>query len=234
MEWYEELDFDENPFQVDSKYVGNEDLVDEVFYSIMAGNIVIVESEQGMGKTRVMKEVVKKFRGRGKLVYVNGKNLDKELNVEKIMNKKKGLFRKNPKNMVLLLDDVEHISEKNMERIKYYFDQNYVRTVILATSKPEELNLTDSLKQRVWKKVKLNALSDYEAVQVVREKIGDDILTDRVIKAVYKESGKNMKKFMENCEEICKAYIDNKDIKEDEVKSIIERGQKWIQYGLDH
>ncbi|MAG77868.1 hypothetical protein CL616_00725 [archaeon] len=226
MEWYEELDFDENPFQVDSKYVGNEDLVDEVFYSIMAGNIVIVESEQGMGKTRVMKEVVKKFRGRGKLVYVNGKNLDKELNVEKIMNKKKGLFRKNPKNMVLLLDDVEHISEKNMERIKYYFDQNYVRTVILATSKPEELNLTDSLKQRVWKKVKLNALSDYEAVQVVREKIGDDILTDRVIKAVYKESGKNMKKFMENCEEICKAYIDNKDIKEDEVKSIIERGQK--------
>jgi len=226
MEWYEELDFDENPFTTDSKYVGNEDLLEEAFYSIISGSIIIVGSEPGMGKTRLMKEVVKKFGGKGKLVYINGKNLDKELNVESIIKKKKGLFRKNPKNMILLLDDVEHISEKNMERIKYFFDQNYIRSVILATSKPKELKLSDSLKQRVWKNLKMNCLSDYEAVQVVREKIGEDMLSDRVIKAVYKESEKNMKKFMENCETMCKAFIDNKDIKEEEVKNIIERGQK--------
>jgi replication-associated recombination protein RarA len=226
MEWYEELDFDENPFIADSKYVGNEDLLEEAFYSIISGSIVIVESEPGMGKTRLMKEVVKKFGGKGKLVYINGRNMDKELNVESIIQKKKGWLRKNPKNMVLLLDDVEHISEKNMERIKYFFDQNYIRAVILATNKPEELKLSDSLKQRVWKNMKMGSLSDYEAVQVVREKIGDEMLSDRIIKTVYKESGKNMKKFMENCEIMCKAFIDNKDIKEEEVKSIIERGQK--------
>ena len=226
MEWYEELDFDENPFKEDSKYVGNEDLLEETFYSIVSGSIVIVESNEGMGKTRLMKEVVKKFGGRGRLVYINCKNLDKELNVESIIKKKKGWLRKNPKNMVLLLDDVEHISEKNMERIKYFFDQNYIRAVILATNKPKELNLSDSLKQRVWKHMKIGFLSDYEAVQVVREKIGDEMLSDRVIKEVYKESEKNMKKFMENCETMCKAFIDNKDIKEEEVKNIIERGQK--------
>ncbi|MBT3985587.1 ATP-binding protein [archaeon] len=226
MEWYEELDFDENPFGIDSKYVGNEDLLDEVFYSIMSGNIIVIQGEEGSGKTRVMKEIVRKFGGKGKIAYVNGKNLDKELNVETLINKKKGWFRKNPKNIILLLDDVEHISEKNMERIKYYFDQNYVRTVMLGTSKPEELKLSPSLKQRVWKKLEVGKLSDYEAVQVVRERLGNEMLTDRVIKAVYKESDKNMKKFMENCEIICKAYIDNKDIKEDEVKNILERGKK--------
>jgi hypothetical protein len=226
MEWYEELDFDENPFTADSKYVGNEDLLEETFYSIISGSIVVVESEPGMGKTRLMKEIVKKFGGKGKLVYINGRNMDKELNVESIIKKKKGWLRKNPKNMVLLLDDVEHISEKNMERIKYFFDQNYIRAVILATNKPKELKLSASLKQRVWKNMKINPLSDYEAVQVVREKIGDEMLSDRIIKAVYKESEKNMKKFMENCETMCKAFIDNKDIREEEVKNIIERGQK--------
>ena len=226
MEWYEELDFDENPFKNDSKYVGNEDLLEEIFYSIMSGNIIVLEGTKGAGKTRIMKEVVRKFGGKGKIAYINGKNLDKELNVEKIIEKKKGLFRKHPKNMILLLDDVEHITEKNMERIKYYFDQNYVRTVILSTSKPDELKLSESLKQRVWKNLKMVPLSDYEAVQVFRERVGNEILTDRVIKEVYKESDKNMTKFMENCEIICKAFIDNKEIKEEDVKGILERGKK--------
>lgn len=225
MEWYEELDFDENPFKVDTGFVGNEDLLDEVFYSIVSGNIIIIEGERGSGKTRIMKEVIKKFGGKGKIVYVDCKNLDKELNIEKIINKKRGLFRKNPKNMILLLDDVENISERNMERIKYYFDQNYIRTVILATSNANELKLSTSLKQRVLSKFNVAPITEYEAVQLVRDKVGE-ILGDRIVKAVYKESNKNMKKFMENCEIICRAYVTNKDIKEEEVKSIIERDQK--------
>jgi len=226
MEWYEELDFDENPFAVDSKYVGNEDLLEEVFYSIVSGNIIIIEGGKGTGKTRVMKAIIRKFGGKGKIAYVDCKSMDKELNVETIIKKKKGLFRKNPKNMILLLDDVEHITEKNMERIKYFFDQNYIRSVIVTTGKVDELKLSASLKQRIWKHLTLNSLSDYEAVQVIREKVGNDILTDRVIKEVYKNSEKNMQKFMENCEIICRAYIDNKDIKEEDVKAILERGQK--------
>jgi len=86
--------------------------------------------------------------------------------------------------------------------------------------------LSPSLVQRVWEKMKISALTDYEAVQVVRERVGNDILTDRVIKEVYKQSDKNMRKFMTNCEIICQAFIDNKDIKEEDVKNILERGQK--------
>jgi len=71
MEWYEELDFDENPFAVDSKYVGNEDLLEEVFYSIVSGNIIIIEGGKGTGKTRVMKAIIRKFGGKGKIAYVD-------------------------------------------------------------------------------------------------------------------------------------------------------------------
>ena len=61
MEWYEELDFDENPLEIETRYVGNEVLLDEVFYSIISGNILVIEGEKGSGKTRVLKEVIRKF-----------------------------------------------------------------------------------------------------------------------------------------------------------------------------
>lgn len=226
MEWYEELDFDENPFNMDSKFIGNEETLEELFYTIMSGNIVIIEGKSGSGKTRLMKEVIKKFGGKGKIAYIDCKTIDTELNIESIIQKKKGWFRKNPKNMILLLDNVNHITEKNMERIKYYFDQNYIRAAILATEDQENLTLSPSLKQRIWKYISISSLTDYEAVQVIREKLGSDTLSDRMIKEVYKESGKNMKKFMENSELVCRAYIENKEIKEEDVKRILESGKK--------
>jgi len=232
MEWYEELDFDENPFEMDSKFIGNEETLEELFYTIMSGNILIVEGQKGEGKTRLMKEVIRKFGGKGKIAYIDCKSLDRELNVEGLILKKKGWFRKNPKNMILLLDNVNHITEKNMERIKYYFDQNYIRAAILATDDKENLNLSPSLKQRVWKHITMHPLTDYEAVQVIREKLGSDTMSDRIIKEVFKESEKNMKKFMENTELVCRAYIENKEIKEEDVKRILESGKKWTHYGL--
>jgi predicted AAA+ superfamily ATPase len=230
MEWYEELDFDENPLEIETRYVGNEVLLDEVFYSIISGNILVIEGEKGSGKTRVLKEVIRKFGGQGRVAYVNCKDLDKELNVEEVLKNKNGvfgkLFKKTPKEMILLLDDIEHLSNKNIERIKYYFDRDHLRSVILATRKFEDIQLDESMHQRIRKKILLKSLSDYEAVQVVRDKLGDSLLNDRLIKKAYQQSNRNMKRFLNNCELLCKAYIGNKELKEDDVESIITREGK--------
>jgi predicted AAA+ superfamily ATPase len=230
MEWYEELDFDENPFTTQSRYVGNENVLDEVFYSIVSGNILVIQGDLGAGKTRILHEVIRKFGGQGRVAYINCKELNKELNVEGVIKNKNGvlgkLFNAEPKNMILLLDDVEHLSEKNMERIKYYFDRNHLRSVILATDDLEKLQLNESIQQRIRKLILLTSLSDYEAVQVVRDKIGEQILNDRVIKETYHQSEKNMKKFLNNCELVCQAYLGNKDLKEGDVSTILARGGK--------
>ena len=237
MEWYEELDFDENPLSLETKYIGNELLLDEVFYSIVSGNILIIEGPKGVGKTRTLKEVIKKFGGQGRVAYINCRNLDKELNVEEIIKKKNGFIsrnlKENPKNMILLLDDVEHLSQKNMERIKYYYDRNFLKAVIISSRNALDLDLNESIKQRIRKVIKLKSLSDYEAVQVVRDKLGEELLNDRIIKETYKHSERNMKKFLSNCELVCKAYIANKELKEEDVENIIVGRGKWAQYGLE-
>ena len=232
MEWYEQLDFDENPLHIDTKYVGNPDTLDETFYSIVAGSILVLEGEAGSGKTKVLREVIKKFGGYGRIAYINCQKLESKLNVEHIITKKNGffgwLFKKYPKNMVLLLDDVEHLSQRNLERIKYFFDRNYLRSVIIATTDYESLKLPESLQQRVRKVIKIGTLSNYEAVQVIQDRIGKDMLPDRVIKEAYQEADKNMKKFLQNCEEICKVKVQDKkkEITEADVKTILAREAK--------
>ena len=65
MEWYEELDYDENPFEVNTRMVGQENLLDEAYYTIMSGNILVIEGEEGTGKTKLLREVIRKFGGKG-------------------------------------------------------------------------------------------------------------------------------------------------------------------------
>ncbi len=230
MEWYEELDFDENPLKNETKFVGNEEALKEAYYSIISGNILVIESGEGSGKTKILKEVIRKFGGHGRVAYVCAKALDRELNIEQILIKKNGLlgmlFKKDPKNMILLLDDVEYLNAKNLERIKYYFDSNHLRAVIITTKSFEKLHLSESMKQRIRKVITLHSVSEFEAVQIFRDKMGETILSDRIIKVVYQLSNKNIQKFLNNCEQVCKAYVANKNLTEDDVRKLFERGVK--------
>ncbi|MBI5797413.1 ATP-binding protein [Candidatus Woesearchaeota archaeon] len=229
MEWYEELDLDENPFSMDTKFFGNDDALKETFYAIISGNILVLEGAEGSGKTKILKEVIRKFGGYGRIAYLNAKEMSRELNVEEVLAKKNGflgmLFKKYPKNMILLLDDVESLSPKNVERIKYFYDSNHLKAVIIATKSYEKIHFTESFTQRIRKVFALRPLSEFEAVQVVREKIGEQVLSDRVLKETYKLSGRNMQKFLKNCEHVCKVYLaQNKSLNEEDVKRVLERG----------
>ena len=229
MEWYEELDFDENPLKKNNaRFVGNEEVLKEAYYSIVSGNILVIEGAEGTGKTKLLKEVIRKFGGQGRVAYVSAKAVDKELNIEDILVKKNGIlgmvFKRYPKDMILLLDDVEHISPKNIERIKYFFDSNHLRAVLITTRSYENIHLSESIKQRVRKVIAMHPVSEFEAVQIFRDTVGETILSDRIIKVIYQLSNKNTQKFLNNCEQVCKAYVANKNLTEDDVRKLLSRG----------
>lgn len=230
MEWYEELDYDENPLKKETKCIGNEEILKETYYSIMSGNILVIEGGDGAGKSRILREVIKKFGGYGRIAYIDCKELNKELNIEEILIKKNGilgwLFKRYPRNMILLLDNVEHINARNVERIKYFFDSNHLRSIIITTKDYEKLKFGESMKQRIRKVIQLHPLTEYEAVQVFRDKLGDGILGDRAVKTIYQLSHKNIQIFLNNCELVCKTYVKNKNLTEDDIKKILERGAK--------
>ena len=213
MEWYEELNFEENPFvdNEDTELIGYEDFIEEINYRIIAGDILFVEGGEGTGKTALMKRVISKFKGKGKLIYLNGKKMDDSFNMEEILMKKQGWFRKKyPKNMALLMDEVQELSKKNNERLKYFYDQNYLRSIIFSSKDLKSVNFTQSLKERLSKIIKLRELTEDEAVETVQRRLRDNkILNEELIKDIFKKSKKNTKDFLMNCEMVCKKVIES-------------------------
>lgn len=216
MDWYEELDYEENPFKdnEDTELIGYEELVDEVLYRIASGSMVCVEGKSGAGKTAILKAVLNKFSGSGKVVYLNGQQLSNGLNIEEILNKKAGIikrmFGKKPKNMILLFDEVQNLSRKNCERIKYYFDSSFIKSAVFTSSDFKQANFTDSLKDRISKMIRLRELTEDEAIDIVQSRLGnDEIIPEEVIKEVFSRSNRNMKQFLKNCEVLCEFSFKN-------------------------
>lgn len=224
-EWYREVDFSRNPFKATTKTFGAEDVLEEIFYAIISGNIVILEAEDGMGKTKVLNEARKKFKNKANVIYLGSEQVGNGFNIEEVLKKKAGWFRRlfdiKPKNMVLLLDDVESLTPRNSERIKYYYDQNYLRSVILATKNFGNIAISPSLVHRISRVIRVKPLSDYEAVQLVRNKIGRRLLSDRIIKVIYNLSARNTQRFLKNCEKVCQAAVYNQPITEETVGRLL-------------
>lgn len=213
MEWYEELDFDENPFldNEDTELIGYEDFIEEINYRIIAGDVLFIEGKEGTGKTALMKRTIDKFKGKGKLVYLNGKKLEDGFNIEEVLIKKQGWVRKKyPKKMILLMDEVQELSKKNNERLKYFYDQDYLKSIIFASKDLKLVNFTPSLKERVSKTIKLRELTEDEAIETVQRRLRDNpILNEELIKCIFKKSKKNTKDFLINCEAVCKRVVED-------------------------
>ena len=103
--------------------------------------------------------------------------------------------------MILLLDNVNNLSKKNNERIKYYYDQNYLRSVVFTCIRYSRTRFSDSLKDRIGSRIiKLNPLSEGDAIELIRNRIGNSkLLTDELIIEIFRRSQKNPKKLLENC-----------------------------------
>ncbi|MDI6737336.1 MAG: AAA family ATPase [Nanoarchaeota archaeon] len=225
-EWYTKIGFDGDPFSRDAGFEGHDALVDEVFYAIHSGNMVFIVGESGSGKTKILQEIIKRFGGKKKIIYVNCRHMQKSVNVEKLLQKSLGLLGrllgKKPNKMILLLDEIESVSTKNAERIKYYFDQNYLQSVIFTGKGFPVEGMGQSIVQRISKVLKIDPLSDYEAVRIIRDRIGDKYLTDRVIKTIYSMSGRNTGKLLQNCRAVMTEIAHGKkEITEEEVEKLL-------------
>jgi predicted AAA+ superfamily ATPase len=219
MEWFETLDFDEDPFSIDPRenhdlLVEMDEIIEEMFYRINSGSMLVIEGPKGYGKTTLLMVAANKFGGRKRVVYVDAEKLDKNLNITRILQERYGvmgrLFNKKPKNMVLLLDNVHVLSKINTERLKYYFDQNYIKSIIFTTESYKKAKFSESLRDRIGKRVmKIEKLTDYDAVELVTNRIEDsELFNDVIIKKLFKLSRYSPKALLENCSRVAQVAVD--------------------------
>ena len=224
MEWFEELDFDENPLDTNpkkfaDKLVGLNEELEELLYRAAASSMVFLEGKNGFGKTSLLWNLIKKYKGRGKIIYVDCEKLDKELNIEQLLVRKHGLsgrlFKKMPRNMILLLDNVKELSPTNTERVKFFFDQGYLRSVVFTGTDYSKLKFSESLKQRIGNRIiRLKELDNYQAVAIVRNRIEDiEMISDELIQEIFKISKKNPLKLLQNCETVFAHAVESNEDK---------------------
>ncbi len=216
MEWFEKLDFYENPLSTKpDRFVkhlaGVGSLLEDLFYRVDAGSMVFIEGPDGLGKTSILMRLVQKFKGSKKVIYFDCKEIDNKANIEDLMYKRYGLFGKllriTPKSMILLLDNAA-LSYKNAERVKYYFDEGYIKSVVFTGGSYSSAKLPESVRSRIGSRVvKLAAPSEADAVYAVRKRLGKAVFTDDELRKMYSRSKGNMKKFLESCESAAKKIV---------------------------
>jgi len=233
MEWYEELDFDENPFDTNptrfaDRLVGMEEVIDELAYRAGAGTMVFIEGKKGFGKTALLWSIIRKYRGRGRVIYVDCGKLEKELNIEKLLVQRNGIggaiFGKKPRNMILLLDNVSTLSKTNTERIKFFFDEGYLLSVIFTGTDYDSVRFSKSIKDRIGRRIiRLRELEPYQAVSLVRNRIGStEMITDELVELAFAKAGKSPLVLLEKLDILFRKAIESKKQKltKDDMRSV--------------
>jgi len=221
MEWFEELDFDENPFDTNpmrfsTKMVGVEEIMDELLYRVASGAMVFIEAKEGHGKTSLLWNIIRRHRGRGRVIYVDCEKLEKDLNIEELLTNRFGLagrlFKKKPHDMILLLDNVSELSRRNMERIKFFFDEGYILSVVFTGKDYDEVKFSKSLRDRIGRRlIKLRELEPYHAVSLVRNRIGNsEMVLDELIEVLFAKSDRTPKTLLENLDILFAKAVESK------------------------
>lgn len=194
MEWHKKFGSRElnlNPLETDYSLVGREREAKEILYRIESGNMLLIEGLPGSGKTALLKYAIDNFEGEGKVVYVDAAKLSRRLDITRMLRKR---------GMILLMDNVHYLSKKNNLRIKHYFDQDLIKSVVFTTTGYGSVSFTNSIKDRIGRSIiKLKALPLAKALKVAKERLDSRSLPDNVLKQLYRESNRNIKEFLRSC-----------------------------------
>jgi hypothetical protein len=218
--WYRKYGFYSNPLSIKpaafhADVFGNDGVTKRVLDKIHAGEIFFVEGAYGNGKTTILKSIIREFGGRRKVIYYPCNSTEYMIEVDKLLKDGQGILKRlfggAPKDMILLLDEAQDLTDIDSEALKEEYDKKSFKSIVLVGSNFNSVRFKNGLKTLIGNNIiKLNAMSDDEAVGLIRKRIGNmQLLSDDIIREVYQKSGMNPRKLLKNCEDICRYAVDN-------------------------
>ncbi|MFW5746193.1 MAG: hypothetical protein ACOCWQ_01435 [Nanoarchaeota archaeon] len=229
--WYLEMGFRHNPFSIKpgviyDNLIGQQEVVDSVQECISGGNRCMVVGRYGVGKTTFLKSVISRFAGRRRVIYFACNRLHGPLNLDRLLYERFGVLGKmlkiRSRNMILLLDEAEHLTVDDHDAIDEYVRKGYFQSIVYVTHDIEEIQAEgaqlDDLKRNLFYVTMFN---EEEAISLIRNRLhGKEFLPRSLISEIYERS-ENSRKFLKNCEDVCRhAFLNGhkrvtrKDIRE--------------------
>jgi predicted AAA+ superfamily ATPase len=233
--WYKIKGYKKNPLHIEPNFgdiiIGHDVLLDELSYRIDAGSIVFLEGN--IGKTAILSKLIEKYKGNGKVAYVNCENVKDEPDIKVLVsNGKKKLSRhlkKFPSNLIILLDNIHFLSNSNAEKIKHYFDNNNILSIIMTADDYSKVSIPDSLKHRIGGRIyKIRDLTIDEDVDIILERLNfPEFITENLIFTIAKHT-KNIKELLKECDSalFVMANQDEENLSKSIVNNIIHEKTK--------
>jgi len=228
--WYESLSYKENPFssKPTQRYVIKGNLVSKktIFSAVEESHIGLIYGKYGAGKTTLLKQIIKKFGGQKKVVYFSCNRLNRSLDIDKLLYERFGLITKilriKSKQMILLLDEAQHLSEDDFATLRNYYDKKYLKSIVLVSH--DKMSVPDSFCSDLVE-VEIVSPDVKNAISIIRQRIGDHpLFSDEVIAAIY-EYDSRMRAFLKNCDTFIRRMIEKKrkTARVSDVKRVLKR-----------
>ncbi|MFT4311943.1 MAG: AAA family ATPase [Candidatus Woesearchaeota archaeon] len=216
MIWYQELGFKENPFTIKPThphaYVGNQKTIEQITKSLTQGKICVVHGKYGAGKTTFLKTIISQFEGKRRVIYFSCNRLLQSLDIDKLLYERYLVtkwLKIRSKNMILLLDEANHLSEQDIQALYEYKKNGYLKSILFVTHHLDRLAIPKTMNRAV--KQNTFAFDNSKTyTEIVRDRIGNHpLLPDPVIKAIYAKSS-SMRHFLQNCDVFMRTMIAQK------------------------
>ena len=227
--WYQNYGWKSSPFLIKpSPDIINFDLEKEKLTNyILSGDICFLVGEPGIGKTSLLKWLELNIKNNF-MVYLNAEELDNSFSIKKFLKDHTKFTRKlfgheYPKNSVFLLDESHHSNENLRRALKLHYDENNIKSIVF--SQPgKDAEIPEGFRNRVGNRVvKLNKLSEEKSFELIKRRCGKFCpFSEGAINLIIEKSEYIPRKILENCETICLAIKDKKEININDVQSVLK------------
>lgn len=228
--WYKELGFYNNPFSIKPLAFHEEIIgydVDVVFNKIQNGEVIFLEGDYGKGKTAILKKIIRKFGGHKNLIYYSCNRTESSIDCDKLIKDRHGFLGSifsDDNNLILLLDEAQDLSTEDSEKLIEYYGKNF-KSIVFVGSDFEKVSFSSSLAKLIGQNIiRLGDLTEEDAINIIRKRIGQaNFISDDSIKAMFKKSGKNPRKLLKNCEDVCHYTISQgySKVSDEHVKKVL-------------
>lgn len=133
------------------------EIIRKIIYHAAAGSIVLLEGN-GEIKKIALRDAIREIRKNWNVIYV-GKKYKESWEIEELLLESNGFFKGiifgvMPKERVLVINTPKAISAKNLDRIRYFYDENNLKSVIIAAEDASIINkFPEALKNRIGNRI---------------------------------------------------------------------------------
>ncbi|PLW79350.1 hypothetical protein C0585_08035 [Candidatus Woesearchaeota archaeon] len=128
--------------------IGRAKEFEDLNYFATSNSMCFLKGEKGVGKTFLIRKLIENLKKDYRILYIDANGFSKNKDIEKPIVTSKKIYEKiiRKKGFILIMDNCNTLTDRNLERIKYHYDKDFITSVVFSNS---ELPENESIQSRI-------------------------------------------------------------------------------------